>query len=96
MIVELPGVDPDRVKIVAAERMLVIAGERRRPDLAKPVSWMQMELEYGPFQRKIPLSEDVDPSRATATYERGLLQITLPIATRPPRTEPVPIAVVRG
>ena len=95
IIVELSGVDPECVKIVAGERMLVVAGERRRPELEKPVSWMQMEIEYGPFSRKIPLSEDVDPGRATATYERGLLQITLPIATPPPRSEPVPIAVIR-
>ncbi len=95
VIVELPGVDPECVKIVAGEQMLVVAGERRRPELEKPVSWMQMEIEYGPFSRRIPLSEDVDPARASASYERGLLQITLPVAAQPPRAEPVAIAVVR-
>src|SRR5438552_16389338 len=31
VIVELPGVDPRSVKIVANERLLVVAGERKRP-----------------------------------------------------------------
>jgi HSP20 family molecular chaperone IbpA len=39
-----------------------------------------MEIEYGAFQRRIELGEDVDPARATATYERGLLRVVLPIA----------------
>ena len=95
VIVELPGVDPECVKIVAGERMLVIAGERHRPELDTPMSWMQMEIEYGPFQRRIPLTDDIDPANDSAIYERGLLQIELPIASRPPRPEPGAIAVVR-
>ena len=43
----------------------------------------QMELEYGAFQRQVQLIDDVDSSRATATYERGLLRIVLPIAAAP-------------
>ena len=34
VIVELPGVDPASIKVVAADRVLVVAGERRRPQLS--------------------------------------------------------------
>ena len=40
-----------------------------------------MEIEYGPFQRRIQLAEDVDPSGARRRrYERGLLTVVLPLA----------------
>jgi HSP20 family protein len=93
VVVELPGVDPADVNVIADDRTLVIAGERQRP----PVQgrYQQMEIEYGPFQRKILLSEEVDPSRATAEYERGFLTIVLPIAERKPPVGRVEISVGR-
>ena len=42
-----------------------------------------MEIEYGSFQRRIALAEDVDPERAEATYERGLLTVVMPLAPKP-------------
>jgi HSP20 family protein len=91
VLVELPGVDPDAVKLVAAPRALVIAGERRRP--TKCGHYEQLEIEYGPFQRKVALSQDIDPERATATYERGILRVVLPVAPKPAPRESVPIHV---
>jgi HSP20 family protein len=85
VLVELPGVDPEAVKLIAAPRALVIAGERRRPTNCG--HYEQLEIEYGPFQRKVTLSQDVDPERATATYERGILRVVLPVAPRPPARE---------
>jgi HSP20 family molecular chaperone IbpA len=92
--IELAGVDPDDVQLVASPQALLIAGERRRPKDA--VHYQQMEIDYGPFQRQITLSEEVDPERATATYERGLLRVLLPIAPRPAPRESVSIAVTRA
>jgi HSP20 family protein len=92
--IELAGVDPDDVQLVASPQALLIAGERRRPKDA--VHYQQMEIDYGPFQRQITLSEEVDPERATATYERGLLRVLLPIAPQPAPRESVSIAVTRA
>jgi HSP20 family protein len=91
VVVELPGVDPEQIKVIAADRVLVVVGERRRP----PVSgrYQQMEIEYGPFQRRISLAEPVDPANATATYAQGLLTIVLPIAAKPPKRERVSISI---
>ena len=91
VLVELPGVEPEHLKLVAAPRVLIVAGERRRPrDCGQ---YQQMEIEYGPFQRQVALGEDVDPDSATATYERGILHVTLPVAPRPEPRESVPIVV---
>ena len=81
VVIELPGVDPESVRVVAGERLLAIAGERRRPRVPGRV-YQQMEIEYGPFQRQVSLAEDVDPERATARFEHGVLTVQLPVAER--------------
>jgi HSP20 family protein len=91
VLVELPGIAPEEVKLIAAPRALVIAGERPRP--SEEGHYEQLEIEYGPFQRKIALAQDVDPDRATATYERGILRIELPIAREPTPRASVSIPV---
>ena len=91
VVVELPGVDPSELQVVAADRVLVVAGVRQRQPLegrSQP-----MEIEYGPFQRRIPLDEPVDTNAATARYEHGLLTVVLPIATKAPAVERVLITI---
>ena len=60
----------------------MIAGERARQRSDGRV-YQQMEIEYGPFSRQVHLSEDVDPDRATARYEHGIVRISLPVAGAP-------------
>lgn len=93
--VELAGVDPDSLAITLEGRALTISGERRRPRVEGQV-YQQMEIEYGLFSRTIQLLEDVTGTAAAASYERGLLTVTLPIVERPPPPEPVAVIVVRS
>jgi HSP20 family protein len=95
IVVELPGVDPATVQIAVDDRSLTIAGARPRPRSEGQV-YQQVEIEYGPFQRTIQLTENVDVARAGAGYERGLLTIRLPIAERPARAQPIAIVVRMG
>jgi len=95
VVVELPGVDPETVTVAAAERALVIQGERVRPEVEGRV-YQQMEIEYGPFQRKVRLAEDIDPDRAEARYDRGVLTVTLPVAEKAPPRGRVAIRVERA
>jgi HSP20 family protein len=83
VVVELPGVDAGSVRVVAGERVLVIAGERTRPPVPGRV-YQQMEIEYGPFQRQVRLAEDVDPQHAEAKFERGILTVQLPVVEKAP------------
>jgi HSP20 family protein len=89
VVVELPGVQAETVDISAAARELVIAGSRPRPDAGG--RYQQMEIDYGRFRRRIALTDEVDPDGVTASYDRGLLTIVLPIVRRPSR--PVSIEV---
>jgi HSP20 family protein len=82
VVVDLAGVDPEHVQVVVTERTMVVTGERRRPSPECRVSYRQMEIEYGPFQRRIALAENVDPATAEARYENGLLTIVMPLAQK--------------
>jgi len=93
VVVELPGVDPMSIQVVAADHVLVVAGERRRPEVSG--RYQQLEIEYGPFQRRIKLEDPVDPASATARFENGMLTVVLPIAEQAPQAERVSI-VIRG
>ena len=95
VIVELPGVDPEKVELIVADSTLVVSGTRPRPRCAGQV-YHQMELDYGAFRRQIQLAEPVDVARAQATYERGLLKVVLPLAQKPPAGERVSIEVKRA
>jgi HSP20 family molecular chaperone IbpA len=93
VIVELAGIDPAETRIEVGERTLVVSGERRRPAVDGEASYQQVEIEYGPFQRRIPLPDDVHPDRAEASYERGILTIRLPLAEKPPEPKRYTITV---
>src|SRR5215471_3166281 len=95
VVVELPGVDPDALELAVAEGNLFLAGRRERPRGEGQV-YQQMEIDYGTFRRQIALNADVDVTKASASYDRGMLTIVLPLAQRPPAAEKVVIAVMRS
>lgn len=90
VVVELPGVEPDDIQIYADDRTVLVTGERRRVCTGR---YHQMEIDYGPFQRRIVLAERVDPSEARAEYRNGLLTIALPVAQREPAQERIVIQI---
>jgi len=81
VVVELPGVDPATVQVLVLDRSLVVRGTRERPQ-PKGARYHQVEIEYGPFQRRIELAEDVDGRAASATYAAGMLRVELPLAAK--------------
>src|ERR671910_3896139 len=94
VVVELAGVEPESIDIAVEERALTISGSRSRPRVPGQV-YQQAEIEYGRFERRIPLEQDIDAEAASAHYEAGMLRITLPIAPRAPARSAV-VILVRG
>jgi HSP20 family protein len=92
VLVELPGIEPESLQIVATSTALLVAGERLRPQADGRV-YRQMEIDYGPFRREVTFAEHVDPDGGHASYERGLLTVVLPLARRPAPPEKVLIEV---
>jgi HSP20 family protein len=94
VVVELAGIDPATLDIAVEERSLTISGQRNRPRVPGQ-HYQQAEIDYGAFERRLSLAHDIDPEAASASYESGLLRITLPIADRPPGLRPIAIIVRR-
>jgi HSP20 family protein len=94
VVVELAGVDPDSIEIAIEGDTLTVAGHRSRPRIEGQV-YQQAEIDYGRFERRLQLDRSVDASAATASYDAGMLRLTLPLATRPPRRRAVAIIVRR-
>lgn len=94
VVVALAGVDPGSIDITVSGRSLAISGTRPRPRVPGQV-YQQAEIEYGHFERRISLEQNVDANAATASYEAGMLTVTLPIARRARRGASV-VIVVRG
>jgi HSP20 family protein len=76
---ELAGVDPGSVRLEAHDRVLRVRGQRVHRGEADKV-YQQMEIPYGPFERRVHLPLEIDTDEATARFEDGFLRITLPVA----------------
>lgn len=79
-VVELAGADPDSLRVGVDERYLVIAGRRSETIRLQRGSFVQKEITYGEFAKRIHLPVAVEYGDVTATYTDGLLVIVLPVA----------------
>lgn len=78
--VELAGADPESLRVEVHERGLLISG--RRHDLGRVIrgSFVQKEIAFGEFAKRISLPVAVEFGAIAAEYCDGLLIIALPIA----------------
>lgn len=88
--VDLAGVNLEEVGIEVGNRQLAVVGERQLQDTEGRV-YQQVEIPSGPFRRVVELQVEVDPERATANYEDGVLKIELPLRDPSETTRRVPI-----
>ena len=95
VVAELAGVDPDTVEVSLADGALVLRGTRRR-DVRDRRVYQHMEIDYGPFERRIEVAAPIDADRIEATYARGLLTVVLPVAVGEPRHVAVRVTARRG
>ena len=92
IVVELAGVDPDAVNLAVVDGALVLSGARQRSARDRRV-YQHIEIDHGPFVRRVPLTEPIETDGIVATYDRGLLTVVLPVA--PPRPRRVRVDVTR-
>ena len=89
---ELAGIEPAEITLEIEGRELVLSGHRR-PAEADDRVYQQLEIDFGPFRRSIPLGVDVVADEARATYRDGILRVELPLAEADRRARQVPIDI---
>jgi HSP20 family protein len=75
--VEIPGMDPKEFDISLSEGTLTIRGEKKQ-DRVEEENYHLTERRYGTFSRSIPLPQEVESDKISASYKNGVLTVTLP------------------
>lgn len=85
---EIPGVDPAKdIDISVNDGRLTIKAERTE----KSEQTGRSEFSYGSFTRTITLPKGADEDAVKATYDKGILTVTVPVAQQEPRAKRVEI-----
>jgi HSP20 family protein len=79
---ELPGVEPDDVRLSLENNILTIRGEKKHQAEQQNERVHRFERTYGTFERTFVLPSTVDSEEIEARYENGVLQVTIPKAER--------------
>jgi HSP20 family protein len=86
---ELPGMDPEKdIKITMEGNELSITAERTVDKHDKTHS----EFFYGSFARTVRLPAGADADKVSATYDAGILEVTVPVKELA-ETRKVPVEV---
>jgi len=79
VILEVSGVDPDSLEVTLEGRVLRVQGRRGSPPPRKGcIALLQMEIEYGPFDRLFTVPANLDGDTARARLDNGFLEIKIP------------------
>ena len=74
----VPGMAPEDVDISVEDDVLTIKGEHEQKDEVNEDHYLRHELRWGSFQRSLRLPPTVDAEKADASFENGVLTLTLP------------------
>ena len=90
--VDLPGVDPDAVRVIVNAGTVLIVGEKRTQHARGESSFHLVERDFGRFARGVRLAVACDGAQARASLSDGELRVSVPkIADRRGRSIRVPI-----
>src|SRR5438093_11218219 len=74
----LPGLKPEDVEITLTGDTLTIRGETKAETENNDKNYLRRETRYGSFSRSITLPEGLKGDKAEATFENGVLTLTIP------------------
>jgi HSP20 family protein len=75
---DLPGLSEDDVKIEFEDGTLTVSGERKVENEAKGEGYYRAERAFGSFSRSLTLPQGIDPEAVTASFDRGVLEVSIP------------------
>lgn len=88
---DLPGIDPGSVDVDIDGQLLTIRAERT--SRSEDVKWLAHERPSGSFLRQLNLGDGVDTANISATYDNGVLSVTIPVSEK---AKPRKVAIQSG
>lgn len=74
----IPGVNKDQVNIDLNEGRLTVSGERKFEKENTGKNYRSVESSFGSFTRSFQLPDNIDQEAVSASFENGVLSITVP------------------
>jgi HSP20 family protein len=90
---DLPGLAQDEVTIEVEDRVLTVSGERAATATTEDARALRVERAGGQFRRQLTLPEGVDADAITASFEHGVLTVSVP---KPVAVAPRRVAITTG
>src|SRR5579862_5147783 len=78
---DLPAIDPERVDLDVERNVLTVHAERLSPT-SPDVELIASERPRGMFSRQVILGDTLDADNIRASYQAGVLRLTIPVAER--------------
>lgn len=73
-----PGIAKEDFKLQVNDKSLTISFEQKETEQKEENKWLRKEYKVRSFKRTFTLGEKVDAEKITATYQNGILELTLP------------------
>jgi HSP20 family protein len=80
---DLPGLSKGDIQVEVTDDLVTIQGDRKHEKKEERDGYSCCECSYGSFYRAIPLPEGADAAKATAQFQKGVLEITVPAPSQP-------------
>jgi HSP20 family protein len=78
---DLPGIEPESIDLDIERNVLTVRAERK-PSSGSGVELVASERPHGLFSRQVILGDTLDAERINASYNAGVLRLTIPVAER--------------
>ena len=78
VVAELPGMEESDLEVSVADGLLIIRGEKISEREERDQGYLLRERSFGRVERSVPLPEGLDVDAAKATFQSGLLTVTIP------------------
>lgn len=76
--IEMPGMGEEDIKVSVSENMLTIEGEKTTSKKDEKKNYVSREICYGRYERSIALPQTADIDKASASFKKGMLWVTIP------------------
>jgi HSP20 family protein len=80
---EVPGISAEELEVTVKDNILTISGETQAEEEVEEENYIRRERNYGSFCRSVALPSEAEGDKAEASFEDGVLNLTIPMAEEP-------------